>query len=169
MVQYCVCALYVAKIDGNRFYNGILFGLGEASSMVISNILMKNFDDMTAFYINMSLGLISYVVLIFFPTQGIHTYTSIFILIGSIGGWVNILFLIIELRVPNNKVGSVTMLCMTIAVGTAMVSPFVSTLPAPVPFAFLLILSLLALLVSFFLPPPGLHLPAAQQTGPHSI
>ena len=102
MVQYCVCALYVAKIDGNRFYNGILFGLGEATSMVTSNILMQNFEDMTAFHINMSLGVISYVVLIFFPSQGLHTYASVFILIGSIGGWVNILFLIIELRVPNN-------------------------------------------------------------------
>ena len=40
MVQYCVCALYVAKIDGNRFYNGVMFGLGEASSMVTSNYLM---------------------------------------------------------------------------------------------------------------------------------
>ena len=152
MVQYCVCALYVAKIDGNRFYNGILFGLGEGFSMVTSNWLMKNFEDMTAFYINMSLGLISYVVLIFFPVQGLHTYMSIFVLIGSIGGWINIQFLLIEMRVPNNKVGSVTMLCMTIAVGTAMVSPYVSTLPAPIPFVFLLTLSLLALLVTFFLP-----------------
>ena len=58
---------------------------------------------------------------------------------------------------------------MTIAVGAAMVSPFVSTLPAPIPFVFLLVLTLLALFVSFFLPPPADYLPAAQRTGPHSV
>ena len=36
MVQYCVAALNVAKQPGNHFVNGIIFGAGEAFSMVFS-------------------------------------------------------------------------------------------------------------------------------------
>ena len=90
MVQYCIIALYCAKIPGNKFFNGMLFGTGELSAMFFSGWLMKNFTDMKAFYINMGILVISELILILFPYQGLHTYAAVFLMVGMLGGWINI-------------------------------------------------------------------------------
>lgn len=159
MVQYCVLALYCAKIPGNKFYNGILFGIGECSAMFFSGFLMKKFTDMKAFYINMAILVISELVLILFPFQGLHTYIAVFLLVGMLGGWINILLLVIELRVPPTNVGSVTMICMTIAVGCSASAPTISLLPKPLPIVVCLAITGISFIVSIFLPEPGLYLP----------
>ena len=90
MSQYCIVALYCAKIPGNKFYNGILFGTGELSAMFFSGWLMNNFKDLTGFYITMAILAVSQAVLIFFPFPGMHIYLAVFLLVGMLGGWINI-------------------------------------------------------------------------------
>lgn len=81
--------LFVAKFPGNKFYNGILFGVAEVLSMVISNMLLLRVDDIVAFRIVFLVGTLSYGVLIasnfFASLPMILTYVAIVTLIGSIG------------------------------------------------------------------------------------
>jgi len=67
MVQFCVAALSLAKLPGNRYFNGIIFGGGEVFSMIFSSFLMNNLMDMTAFRICYACTLVSYLALILFP------------------------------------------------------------------------------------------------------
>ena len=88
-----------------------------------------------------------------------HTYLAVFLLVGMLGGWLNIGMLIIELRVPPTNVGSVTMICMTVAVGCGSIAPTISQLPAPMPMIISAGISMVAFISTFFLPEPGLYLP----------
>ena len=36
MVQYCVMSLTCAKIPGNKYWNGVLFGTGELMGMIFT-------------------------------------------------------------------------------------------------------------------------------------
>ena len=80
-------------------------------------------------------------------------------LVGMLGGWLNISMLIIELRVPPTNVGSVTMICMTVAVGSGIIAPTVSRLPEPFPMIVSAGIAFVAFISTFFLPEPGLYLP----------
>ena len=159
MIQYCILALYCAKVPGNKFYNGIIFGIGECSAMFFSGFLMKKFTDMKAFYIDMAILVAGESILILFPFPGLHTYIAVFLMIGMLGGWINILLLIIELRVPPTNVGSVTMICMTIAVGCSAAAPTISLLPSPFPIVMCFAITGVSFIATLFLPKPGQYLP----------
>ena len=89
MVQYCSITLYLAKIPGNMYVNGIIFGLGEVSSMVISGYLMQKLMDVTAFRVSYFMGVIGYGILICFPENAWLPYFGILMVIWSVGGWIN--------------------------------------------------------------------------------
>ena len=76
-----------------------------------------------------------------------------------LGGWLNIALLIVELRVPPTNVGSVTMICMTVAVGCGSIAPTISELPTPMPMIVSANIAFVAFIATFFLPEPGLYLP----------
>ena len=64
-IQHGTLQLFVAKLPGNKFYNGILFGISEISAMVASNLLLLYLHDMTAFKCVFAAGILSYIMLIF--------------------------------------------------------------------------------------------------------
>jgi len=106
--QHSTIQLFIAKMPGNKFYNGILFGLAESLAMVVSNLLLLYLDDMLAFRIVFSCGIVSYIALVLCETASpLLAHFSTVLLIISIGGWLNINLLIMELRVPPNNVAAV--------------------------------------------------------------
>lgn len=165
MVQFCVIALSVAKLPGNRFVNGIIFGFGECFSMVFSHFLMSRLMDLTAFYVCYSCGLVSYLTLIFFPNCHILAYCANILLVTSVGGWFNTMLLILEMRVPPQNVGSISALTRTMAVGFSVFAPTIAYLESPYRYILLLSLATIGLILTFALPPPGLHLPNVHKTG----
>ena len=124
---------------------------------------------MKSFYLVAFLGQLSYLIFIFFPTVGIHTYIATFTCVCSIGAWFNVMLLILELRVPPQKVGLTSVITRTVAVGLSATTPFLTTLPAPYPYAIMSLLSMLGITVTFYLPPAGLFLPSTKKTGQHSV
>ena len=106
-------------------------------------------------------------VMIFFPFSGIHTYVAVFVMVGMLGGWANICFLIIELRVPPTSVGSVTLLCGVAGVAACTVAPTITNLEQPMPLVVSVIISILSFISTFFLPPPGLYLPNNENDATH--
>ena len=82
--------LYIAKLPGNKFYNGMLFGLAEAFAMFFSNCLVKKQSDISAFNILSFFGAIGYLILTAFPFEGIHIYIANFLAVTCAGGWLNL-------------------------------------------------------------------------------
>lgn len=155
MVQYCVISLSIDKLPGNRYLNGIIFGFGEVTAMFFSQYLMGRMMDMSAFYVCYTLGVTSYLLLIFFPETILITYFANVMLMTGIGGWFNTMLLILELRVPPQNVGSVSALTRTLAVTAASMAPTISNLAAPIPYICLICLATFGFLLTFFLPAPG--------------
>ena len=156
MIQFCVASLSVAKLPGSKYVNGIIFGFGEIFGMVFSNFLMNNLLDMTAFRVAYSLGLVSYLIIIFLAeTSSALTYVANVLTITSVASWFNTMLLILELRVPPQNVGSVSALVRTMAVGGSVVAPTIANLPAPWPHVCLMGLATFAMILTIFLPAPG--------------
>ena len=94
-------ALCVAKLPGNRYLNGIIFGGGEVFAMFFSQYLMNNLLDITGFWVVYALTVLSFLCLIFFSEgSSIISYLANILFITGNGGWINIQLLILELRVP---------------------------------------------------------------------
>lgn len=170
MMQFCIAALSVAKLPGNRYINGIVFGAGEVFSMVFSQALMNNMIDITAFYVCYSCCVLSYLMLIFFAdSSAFVAYLANVLLITGVGGWFNTMLLILEMRVPSTNVGSVSALTRTIAVGSGVFAPTIANFEPTTRYICLTALATFALLMTFFLPPPGQNLCVAQKTGDASV
>ena len=111
-LQHSTLQLFVAKLPGNKFYNGVLFGVAEVLSMLLSNMLLIYLEDIVAFKIVFLVGLFSYFTLIVCSeidqlNLPWLSYTAILTLIGSIGAMLNINLLIMELRVPPKNIAAV--------------------------------------------------------------
>ena len=97
--------------------------------MVFSGFLLAHLPDMKAFRIVVGLGLIAYMLLIGFADSAIVGYIAIVLLVLSVGGWNNIMHLVIELRVPPLNIAAVSIMTKTIAVGSAVFAASVAPLP----------------------------------------
>jgi hypothetical protein len=169
MMQYCSVSLLCAVLPGNRFANGILFGIAESIAQFYSSFLMNNMLDINAFYLNYAIGLFSYLIFVAFPTAGFHTYMANVLSLLSVGGWFNLQLLILELRVPPQNVGSVSLLTRTLAVGMGVFAPTISVLEPPIPHIVLICIATTGFIASLFLPDPGHHLQQTKQTGENSV
>ena len=63
------------------------------------------------------------------------------------------------MRVPPESVGSLSLLVITISKASALVSPSITTLPAPVPYIIMGLSVVIGFIAALCLPPPGLYLP----------
>jgi hypothetical protein len=106
MYGYTVSVFYVTKIPGNRFVNGIFFGVAEVSSMFISGYLLEKLPDITVYNIFAVNGIFAATVLAFFPSDGLYIYLITFCLVCTAGGWFNCHLIIIEMRVPPKSLSS---------------------------------------------------------------
>jgi len=86
-LQHSAVQLFVAKFPGNKFFNGVLFGVAEVLAMLFSNLLLIYLQDIVAFRIVFFAGVISYITLVICHefVSPIATYAAIVALIGSIG------------------------------------------------------------------------------------
>lgn len=158
MFQYAIAMLLVAKFAGNRFVNGILFGCAYALSMVFSGLLLTYMSDMKAFRIVVAMALTAYVLLVSFTDSPTASKIAIVLLVAGLGGWVNILQLIIDIRVPPLNVASVAILTRTVAVGTCVLASTVASLDLCLTYILLSAVAICGLAASFMLPEPGQHL-----------
>ena len=71
--------------------------------------------------------------------------------------------MIIELRVPPEALGSSLVFVITIGVFVAALTPLVAYLPMPIPFIVIIVVAVLTVFVTFFLPEGGQFLPGVQK------
>ena len=129
VIQYYITSLYLGNLPGNKFVNGIMFGVSEACSVILSGQMMKMMSDMSVFNIIFAFGIIAYIIYIFFGEIGNLCYLGIILLVQSLGGWQNIYFLVAELRVPPQSLGSVNMIAVNVALSLGLVCPYIAILP----------------------------------------
>ena len=137
--------------------------------MFFSQILMQNLMDLTAFRVVFSMGVVGYLTLIFLSHINIMVYIAYFVLNTSIGGWFNTAFLILEHQVPPQNIGSVSAIIRTMAVSACVTAPTIANLPDPWTYIILLSISTVGCILTYFLPPPGMHLPSVQKIGDASV
>ena len=161
IVQKNSALLYLVKMPGNMFINGIIWGCGEVFAMFFSGWLMGRMHDVTAFRVVYLIGAIGYSILIFFSDSEYLPYFGLLMLITSTGGWVNTLLLILELRVPPQNIASVSVIIKSISVMAGIASPTIAALPKSQPLIVMATIAFFAMILTFCLPEPGLHLPSA--------
>jgi hypothetical protein len=148
MYIYTIAVFYISKIPGNRFANGILFGVAEASSMFVSQIMLARMHDITVFNLFGVNGLIAAVILAAGSGEGIYIYFVTFCLICTAGGWFNVLLLIIEMRIPPKVLSQQLLLLITFATGSAVGASPIAMMADPIPPVVMIILMCISLSVA---------------------
>ena len=111
--------------------------------------------DITAFRVVFTLGLSSYILLIFFSDYTMLSYCAIVGLVTSIGGWNNVFLFIMEMRVPPNNVAAVAIIIRTLAVGSGVMAATVAAQKTYVAYIILCGIAITGFLASLWLPQPG--------------
>ena len=111
------------------------------------------------------MGIVSYLMILF--EEGfspLFAYTATVLLVVSIGGLINIILLIMELRVPPKNIAAVQLMTRTIATAFGILAPTIASLSPPIPYIVLPIISTFGFIASTRLPDPGHHLPKVEYT-----
>ena len=162
-VQYFMFNLYLTKLAGNMFVNAIIFGIAEAIAVLCGGILMSRVADQTVYNIIVVSGIVSYAIFIFLPDIGWPIYIANCVLVGGLGAMQNLGFLIAELRVPPQSLGSVNMIAQTVGVGFGALVPFISQLDGTIPMVISAVYAIVVYVFMYGLPTPGTYLPKADE------
>ena len=131
---------------------------------------MQKMSDMSVFNCIFISGMISYIVFVFIPEANpILIYVMDCFFVGSLGGWQNLAFLIAELRVPPQSLGSVNMIAGTVMLGVASIVPFVGQLSGQWPLIVSCGVAIFTYLAMFGLPTPGTYLPKVERDQPEIL
>ena len=169
IVQYLSISLYISLVPGNKFTNGILFGVAELFGMVLSQILVSNLSDIAAFYITVLMAEVGYMIFILFPTDGLHSYVATVLVMTAIASWLNLSYLLLELRVPPAKASISCVIIRTVSCFTGVVAPTIAAMPHTERFLLMAFLGGVGGLCGLCLPPAGLYLPATKKIGKHKV
>ena len=150
-------AYYLEELPGNTFFLGIAFGLGEMASIFLYGFLMTHFGDI-------NLLRCSYFILmssIFTLLYGSATFSLVALLacVCTLGGFITLHYLVTELRVPPQNLGSVNLLSQCVGQLGSLIASFAVTLPGNLPLFICLGSATLYILMVNTLPKPGHHLP----------
>ena len=80
-IQYYIATLYIGKLPGDKFVNGMIFGISEIISVLLCGILMKLFTDITVFNIIFIESILAYFIYIFLGEMGNFCYIGLILLV----------------------------------------------------------------------------------------
>lgn len=110
-------ALYsLTALPGDKMFAGMAFGLAESSSNLISGYICTKFKDQQVFT-GFCLLIVFSMSFFYFVCGGqsgsIASLISIFLTVLGCGSNINIIYLMIELRIPTEKLGSTIVVVIT--------------------------------------------------------
>lgn len=141
--------------QGNKMSSGITFGLAEASACLASGYICKKVKDTTAFIFFCALSIVSMSVYYFVCggiTDGPLSLVMFFLGTFGTGSNINIMYLMIELRVPAEKLGSSIVVVFTGAVFFNTFSANVAYADQPIPYITQLSMLSVAIFAAYMLP-----------------
>ena len=80
-VPYYIATLYIAQLPGDKFVNGMLFGVSEAISVLICGVMMRNMSDTTVIFIIFCQAVGAYTIYIFLGNIGNLCYVGMILLV----------------------------------------------------------------------------------------
>ena len=122
-IEYFMAFYLASVLDGNLFVNLMLVGAGETVAGIWSGILLSRMKDTHVFILSALLNGISY-VLFFFVPSGIAQYMCLFLTVSGIAGKFNTIYVLSELRIPPENIGSALVIIITVAIMAAGLSPY---------------------------------------------
>jgi hypothetical protein len=144
-------------MEGDKMLAGMMFGLAESSSAIISGVVCKYMSDFKAFNMFMLIAFTAQLVYYWLcegVTGSIASLIAIYCIMLGIGSCINIIYLMIELRVTADKLGSSIVVVITSAMVCSSLASYVAFAQMPVPFIAALSLSIISFTGNQFLPPP---------------
>lgn len=142
--------------EGDKMSSGMTFGLAEAIACLASAYICRKFKDTTVFIFNCALGIVSMSIYFFIcdaKTDGPLSILMFFLGTFGCGSNINIMYLMIELRVPAEKLGSSIVVVFTGAVFINTFSASVAYAAQPVPYITQTVMLSVAIFAASMLPP----------------
>jgi MFS family permease len=106
----------ITSVPGNTLFAGMTFGVAEGSSMLLSSYICTKVKDVSAFSFFCVLMMISQSVFYFVcggESGGVLALSMIFCTVFAAGSNINIIYLMIEQRIPTEKLGSAIVVVIT--------------------------------------------------------
>jgi predicted MFS family arabinose efflux permease len=116
-------------VPGNKIYKGIVFGLAEAVAALLSGYLCTYMKDSSAFLWMAALCFTSNVCFYLLADESVVATFLLFMSVFGMGAMLNIFYLMIEIRVPPETLGSSIVLVNTISVAVASATPLAAYAP----------------------------------------
>jgi len=121
---------------------------------------MTKCSDMSSFKIIYVSGMLSCAIIIFLPEVNIMViYLANCVFACSMVGWQTLGFLIAEIRVPPQSLGSIIWIGQTAGIAASCLVPFISQLEGEMPIALCAIYQTVVAIAVYALPKPGKYLP----------
>jgi hypothetical protein len=116
----------LTSAPGNKLFAGMTFGIAEATSNLMSSFICTKVKDLSAFSFFCVMMMISQSVFYFVcggESGGVLALAMIFCTVFAAGSTVNIIYLMIEQRIPTEKLGSAIVVVITFSVFFTTFSP----------------------------------------------
>jgi len=103
------------------------------------------------------IGIFFQVYLTYF-TSGAATYIGVYFALLGVGGTYNVLYCLIEARVPAHRLGNTLTALNSAAIVSSSFAPLIVSVTAPMPLFIVLILFISAIIMTMALPEPNINL-----------
>ena len=132
---YWITIYNVTYLDGNKFVNGIILGLAELSSGIVSGLIISYTNPSLALHICAASAICfnalnQFVV----PIGSVMGYVTLAVAILGVGGTYTCIYVLIGLVVPREQVGGAMVLIVTIGTSASLFAPMVVLYDSPVPY-----------------------------------
>lgn len=138
-------------------YAGLAFGIADSSAAIFAGVICLLVGETKGFMGSIIFTIAAQCVFYFIcggQTGGLLAVFSVFSYCVGLGAAYCILYLMINLRVPAEKVGSSLVVVITTAYTVSIAASVIAYLPQPWPFISSVLLSAIAGVTSYFLPTP---------------
>ena len=159
-LDYTIFTLMLGSIDGNKYVNGIIFALAGVVACIFTGPALNYYKDIMVFKSSILVSAICNLCFFYFESPNLK-YLFLFITVCSIAGAFNTMFVIMELRIPPENIGSASVLMYVVGALGCTLAPSAAATPQDTRMVIYSGIALIGLVWSCFLPTPGKYLPKA--------
>ena len=135
---YWLTTYNVTNLGGNKFINGLIFGMADMCSSIFSGVLMSYVNPFTAFRICALISVIFNALNQFLvPFGTFASYLTLAVAILGVGGVYTCIFVMVGLVLPSDQKSGAMIIIVTIGASLSIGAPMIIVLDSPYPFFFL--------------------------------
>lgn len=146
-----IALLSLTGLPGSKMHAGIAFGCADLTAAIFAGVICSIVKDTKALTGALIFAIVAQCVFYFIcggQTGGLLAVMSVYCYCVGLGASYCILYLLIQLRVPAEKVGSSLVVVITTAYTVSIAASVIAYLPQPVPFISTVVLSSIAVVTT---------------------